>query len=187
MGLCIDVGHTIRTGTDPVQACLECKDRLYDMHVKDLKVTTDKDSQVEVGRGVLDFPGLFRALLEASATRARSGLEYRDQGRRAAARHAGVALLHAGRARGAHDVGERYGSGRLIGLQVDGLQVRPVDRNNLTAPDQPDQPDQPRFRSGSTFLLSHLFPVTTRVTNAGDCRRVRSVRTRVGVTTASPR
>ena len=34
------------------------------MHVKDLKVKTDKDSQVEVGRGVLDFPGLFRKLLK---------------------------------------------------------------------------------------------------------------------------
>ena len=64
MGLCIDIGHTLRTGTDPVQACLDCHDRLYDMHVKDLKVKTDRDSQVEVGRGVLDFPSLFRALLK---------------------------------------------------------------------------------------------------------------------------
>ena len=37
MGLCIDVGHTTRTGTNPAQACRECRDRLYDMHVKDLK------------------------------------------------------------------------------------------------------------------------------------------------------
>jgi sugar phosphate isomerase/epimerase len=36
LGLCIDIGHTIRTGTDPVQACVDCRDRLYDMHVKDL-------------------------------------------------------------------------------------------------------------------------------------------------------
>ena len=32
LGLCIDIGHTLRTGTDPVQACRECRDRLYDMH-----------------------------------------------------------------------------------------------------------------------------------------------------------
>ncbi len=75
MGLCIDIGHTIRTGTDPVQACLDCRDRLYDMHVKDLKVKTDRDSQVEVGRGVLDFPALFRALLSIGY-QGQVGLEY---------------------------------------------------------------------------------------------------------------
>jgi sugar phosphate isomerase/epimerase len=75
MGLCIDIGHTTRTGTDPVQACLDCQDRLYDMHVKDLKVKTDKDSQVEVGRGVLDFPSLFRTLLKVGY-QGQVGLEY---------------------------------------------------------------------------------------------------------------
>jgi len=75
MGLCIDVGHTIRTGTDPVQACVECQDRLHDMHVKDLKVKTDRDSQVEVGRGVIDFPGLFRTLLKIGYE-GQVGLEY---------------------------------------------------------------------------------------------------------------
>src|SRR6266508_1869981 len=64
LGLCIDIGHTLRTGTDPVQACRECRDRLYDMHVKDLAAKTDKESQVEVGRGVIDFPALFKTLIE---------------------------------------------------------------------------------------------------------------------------
>jgi sugar phosphate isomerase/epimerase len=75
MGLCIDVGHTLRTGTDPVQSCREFKDRLYDMHVKDLAVKTDRDSQVEVGRGVIDFPGLFRTLIEIGY-QGQVGLEY---------------------------------------------------------------------------------------------------------------
>ena len=75
LGLCIDVGHTIRTGVDPAQSCRECKDRLYDMHVKDLKVKTDKDSQTEVGRGVIDFPGLFRTLIDIGY-RGQVGLEY---------------------------------------------------------------------------------------------------------------
>src|SRR5882762_511659 len=44
LGLCIDVGHTLRTGTDPVAACRECRDRLYDMHVKDLAMKSDKES-----------------------------------------------------------------------------------------------------------------------------------------------
>jgi sugar phosphate isomerase/epimerase len=75
LGLCIDVGHTLRTGTDPVAACRECRDRLYDMHVKDLASKTEKESQVEVGRGVIDFPGLFRTLIEIGYP-GQVGLEY---------------------------------------------------------------------------------------------------------------
>jgi sugar phosphate isomerase/epimerase len=75
LGLCIDVGHTLRTGTDPVQACREFRDRLYDMHVKDLAVKTDRDSQVEVGRGVIDFPALFRTLVDIGY-QGQVGLEY---------------------------------------------------------------------------------------------------------------
>jgi sugar phosphate isomerase/epimerase len=75
LGLCIDIGHTTRTGTDPVQACRQFRDRLYDMHVKDLAIKTDKDSQVEVGRGVLDFPALFRTLIDVGY-QGQVGLEY---------------------------------------------------------------------------------------------------------------
>jgi sugar phosphate isomerase/epimerase len=75
LGLCIDVGHTTRTGTDAVQACRECGDRLYDMHVKDLASKTEKESQVEVGRGVIDFPALFKTLI-AIGYQGQVGLEY---------------------------------------------------------------------------------------------------------------
>ena len=75
LGLCIDVGHTTRTGTDPVQACRECRDRLYDMHVKDLASKTEKESQVEVGRGIIDYPALFRTLIEIGY-QGQVGLEY---------------------------------------------------------------------------------------------------------------
>ena len=75
LGLCIDVGHTTRTGTDPVQACRQFRDRLYDMHVKDLAVKTDRDSQVAVGRGVIDFPALLRTLVDIGY-QGQVGLEY---------------------------------------------------------------------------------------------------------------
>jgi sugar phosphate isomerase/epimerase len=75
LGLCIDIGHTLRTGTDPIAACRECRDRLYDMHVKDLAVKTDVNSQVAVGRGVIDFPALFRTLIEIGY-QGQVGLEY---------------------------------------------------------------------------------------------------------------
>ena len=74
-GLCMDIGHTTRAGVDPVASVDECKDRLLDIHVKDLRVKTDKESQCEVGKGVLDIPGLFRALLKIGFA-GHVGLEY---------------------------------------------------------------------------------------------------------------
>lgn len=74
-GLCMDIGHATRAGVDPVKAAVECRDRLLDVHVKDLKVKTDKDSQCEVGKGALDIPGLFRALLKIEYP-GHVGLEY---------------------------------------------------------------------------------------------------------------
>jgi sugar phosphate isomerase/epimerase len=62
LGLCMDVGHTIRAGADPVRSVADCGDRLMDLHVKDLRAATDRASQVEVGKGIIDFPGLIRAL-----------------------------------------------------------------------------------------------------------------------------
>jgi len=74
-GLCMDIGHATRAGVDPVKTVDECKDRLLDIHVKDLRSKTDKESQTEVGKGVLDIPGLFRALLRVGYT-GHVGLEY---------------------------------------------------------------------------------------------------------------
>ena len=48
---------------------------MYDMHINDLRVKTDRDSQVEVGRGVLDVPALFRTLIKIGY-RGMVGLEY---------------------------------------------------------------------------------------------------------------
>jgi sugar phosphate isomerase/epimerase len=75
MGLCVDIGHTSRTGTDFIKAIVELKDRVLDLHVKDLSDPMGKDSQVEVGRGVFDFPRLFKALLGIGYT-GQVGLEY---------------------------------------------------------------------------------------------------------------
>ena len=63
MGLCIDVGHTVRTGTDVAKAVRDAGPRLLDMHVKDLRNLKDKDSQCIVGEGAMPFPEIFRALM----------------------------------------------------------------------------------------------------------------------------
>ena len=63
MGLCIDVGHTVRTGTDVVQAARDAGARLLDMHAKDLRDLNDEKSQCAVGEGKIPFVDLFRQLL----------------------------------------------------------------------------------------------------------------------------
>ena len=61
-GLCMDAGHTMRTGVDVVQQIVNAGDRLLDMHVKDLRSATDKGSQCDVGEGVMPFPAIFKQL-----------------------------------------------------------------------------------------------------------------------------
>ena len=62
MGLCIDIGHTIRTGTDVVAAIREAGPRLHDLHVKDLRDTKDITSQCVVGEGAIPIPDILRQL-----------------------------------------------------------------------------------------------------------------------------
>lgn len=62
MGLCIDIGHTVRTGTDVVKAVLDAGPRLHDMHVKDLRDLKVRDSQCIVGEGAMPIADIFRAL-----------------------------------------------------------------------------------------------------------------------------
>jgi sugar phosphate isomerase/epimerase len=67
-GLCIDVGHTARTGVDVVQSIAQAGPRLLDMHVKDLADTSQKGSQVAVGDGKLPFPQIFLELIKLKYT-----------------------------------------------------------------------------------------------------------------------
>jgi sugar phosphate isomerase/epimerase len=63
MGVCMDIGHAVRAGADIVKAVGEAGPRLLDLHIKDLADKTSRDSQVEVGKGVLDVAGVFRELV----------------------------------------------------------------------------------------------------------------------------
>jgi sugar phosphate isomerase/epimerase len=63
IGCCIDVGHTVRAGTDIVQAIHEAGPRLFNLHIKDLTDFHDKESQVEVGEGIMPVHKMFEALI----------------------------------------------------------------------------------------------------------------------------
>src|SRR6266446_1835291 len=62
MGCCIDVGHTVRAGTDVIQAIHEAGARLFNVHMKDLANFEKKDSQVAVGDGIMPVKRIFEAL-----------------------------------------------------------------------------------------------------------------------------
>jgi sugar phosphate isomerase/epimerase len=62
MGLCIDIGHTVRTGTDVVRAIADAGPRLLDMHAKDLRDLTAKASQCIVGEGAIPIAAIFQQL-----------------------------------------------------------------------------------------------------------------------------
>lgn len=70
IGLCIDVGHTMRTGVDPAAAVKQYAARVYDLHLKDslAGVGAMKDIPTEVGTGTMDIRGILRALIEIKYT-----------------------------------------------------------------------------------------------------------------------
>ena len=63
IGCCIDVGHTVRAGTDVVQAIHAAGPRLFNMHMKDLTDFNAKESQVAVGDGIMPVKKIFEALI----------------------------------------------------------------------------------------------------------------------------
>jgi sugar phosphate isomerase/epimerase len=63
IGCCIDVGHTVRAGTDVVQAIREVGPRLFNVHMKDLANFQNKESQVAVGDGIMPVQRMFEALI----------------------------------------------------------------------------------------------------------------------------
>jgi len=64
IGCCIDVGHTMRTGTDPVEAIRKVGHRVFDIHMKDLAQERVKESQVAVGEGLMPVRDIFRTLID---------------------------------------------------------------------------------------------------------------------------
>lgn len=62
LGLCNDIGHTMRAGVDPSESAERFADRLFDVHIKDVSAATAKGSTVEIGRGVINIPRFLRTL-----------------------------------------------------------------------------------------------------------------------------
>lgn len=63
MGICMDVGHTVRIGENPVEVIAKCATRLYDFHIKDVTEATANGKCQIVGKGVINTPAVLKALV----------------------------------------------------------------------------------------------------------------------------
>ena len=68
IGLCNDIGHTVRAGVDPAASIEQFADRLLDIHMKDETAAEAKGSATEVGRGVINIPQVIRTLVKINYT-----------------------------------------------------------------------------------------------------------------------
>jgi len=62
MGMCIDIGHSLRAGTAPEKAIHDFKDRLFDLHIKDINTAAKEGKGIEFGRGVINFNAVIESL-----------------------------------------------------------------------------------------------------------------------------
>lgn len=75
MGVCMDIGHTVRIGVDPVECIDRCGDRLHDLHMKDETKAAKDGKPTELGHGVIDIVGVLKGLI-ARKFPYHVGLEY---------------------------------------------------------------------------------------------------------------
>jgi inosose dehydratase len=80
IGLCIDVGHTARAGVDPAESIIKCRERLYDVHLKDISALGNRNTPIEGGRGILDLKAILAALLKINY-QGLAGFEYEKDGK----------------------------------------------------------------------------------------------------------
>jgi sugar phosphate isomerase/epimerase len=70
MGICLDIGHTVRLGGDPLKDVEAYFDRILDVHIKDESAAVPDGLTIEIGRGVIDIP----AFLDVIVSKGFSGM-----------------------------------------------------------------------------------------------------------------
>ena len=69
IGVCLDIGHEMRAGLDPVEFIRKHGDRIYEVHIKNILLKKDKNGfagnfAVPGPRGDLDIPAIVKALAD---------------------------------------------------------------------------------------------------------------------------
>ena len=68
IGMCLDIGHDLRNGCDPVADLKKYQSRVFDVHIKDVTDSTKAGSSIEIGRGKIDFPAFIKMLRKVKYT-----------------------------------------------------------------------------------------------------------------------
>jgi inosose dehydratase len=71
--------ESTRLNLDPAIELKKYKDRLFDVHIKDINEQIPTGQNVEIGRGKMDIPSIMRALKEIEY-KGVLGLEYEKDG-----------------------------------------------------------------------------------------------------------
>ncbi len=62
IGICMDIGHTFRSGQDPAAVLVKYHSRIYDMHLKDVDEPTINGKTAINGMGKINFVNIVKAL-----------------------------------------------------------------------------------------------------------------------------
>ena len=62
IGMCLDIGHDMRFGADPIRDLKRYSSRVFDIHLKDVTGNTREGRAIELGRGKIDFPRFVKML-----------------------------------------------------------------------------------------------------------------------------
>ena len=62
MGICLDIGHNLRYGSDSIRDLKRYASRVFDIHLKDVTAPTKAGHAIELGRGIIDFPAFIKML-----------------------------------------------------------------------------------------------------------------------------
>lgn len=68
IGMCLDIGHDLRNGCNPVTDLKKYHARVFDMHIKDVTDSSKAGVGIEIGRGKIDFPALMKMMREVNYT-----------------------------------------------------------------------------------------------------------------------
>ncbi len=63
MGLCLDIGHTVRMNGNPEKDVVEFFNRIFDIHIKDVTLNDAQGKTCEIGRGVIDIPSFIGTVI----------------------------------------------------------------------------------------------------------------------------
>jgi len=62
IGLCLDIGHNMRFGSDPVSDMEKYAQKIFDIHLKDVTSASKEGRACELGRGIINIADFVRML-----------------------------------------------------------------------------------------------------------------------------